>query len=114
LYADDAKLFRHITCNSDADLLQKDLIDIQLWMEKWLLKLNIKKWKVVSYGHRLDFKNDYYLQSEGSISVLEHLEYIKDLGITFDSKLKCDYHINEKVNKSYSVPGLIYINSKYM
>jgi len=38
--------------------------------------LNIhKRGKVVSYGHRLDFKNDYYLQSEGSISVLEHLEY---------------------------------------
>jgi len=44
LYADDAKLFRHITCrpNSDADLLQKDLLEIQLWMEKWLLKLNKK------------------------------------------------------------------------
>jgi len=42
LYTDDAKLFRHIRCNSDADLLQKDLLDIQLWMEKWLLKLNIK------------------------------------------------------------------------
>jgi len=59
-YADDAKLFQHITCNSDVDLMQKDLLDIHLWMEKWLLKLNIKKCKVVSYGHRLDFKNDYY------------------------------------------------------
>jgi len=28
--------------------------------------------------------------------------------------LKFDYHINEKVNKSYSVLGLIYRNSKYM
>jgi len=114
LYADDAKLFRYITCNSDADLLQKDLLDIQLWLEKWLLKLNITKCKVVSYGHHLDFKNDHYLQSEGSISFLEHLDYIKDLSVTFDSKLKFDYHINEKVNKSYSVPGLIYRNFKYM
>jgi len=62
-------------------------------MEKWLLKLNITKCKVVSYGHHLDFKNDYCLQSEGSISVLEHIDYIKDLGVTFDSKLKFDYHI---------------------
>jgi len=61
-----------------------------------------------------DFKNDCYLKSEGSISVLEHLEYIQDLGVTFDSKLKFDYHINEKVNKSYSVLGLIYRNFKYM
>jgi len=26
LYADDAKLFRHITCKRDADLLQKNLV----------------------------------------------------------------------------------------
>jgi len=34
--------------------------------------------------------------------------------ITFDSKLKFDYHINENFNKSYSVLGLKYINFKYM
>jgi len=45
---------------------------------------------------------------------LEHLDYIKDLGVTFVSKLKFDYHIMKKVNKSYSVLGLIYINFKYM
>jgi len=83
-------------------------------MEKWLLKLNIKKMQSVTHGHRLHLKNDYYLQCEGSISVIEHLEYIKDLGVTFDSKLKLDYHINEKVNKSYSVLSLIYRNFKYM
>jgi len=51
LYADDAKLFRHITCNNgnnDGDLSQKDLLNIQVWMEKCLLKLNIKICKVVS------------------------------------------------------------------
>jgi len=56
LYADDAKLFRDITCNSDVALLLKDLLDIQLWLEKWLPKLNIKICKVVSYSHRLNFK----------------------------------------------------------
>jgi len=77
-------------------------------------KVEYKKCKVVSYGHHLNFKNDYYLQCEGSISVFEHLDYIKALGVTFDSKLKFDYHIKEKVIKSYSVLGLIYRNFKYM
>jgi len=76
LYADDAKLFRHITCNSHIDLMQKHLLDIQLWMEKWLPKLNKYKCKVVPYGHRPNFENNYYLQLEGSISFLKHLEYI--------------------------------------
>ena len=58
--------------------------------------------------------HDYYLQSDGSPSVLDHLDSIKDLGVTFDSKLKFDLHINDKVNKSYSVLGLIYRNFKYI
>jgi len=53
---DNAQLFRHITCNNDGDLLQKDLLDIQVWMDNWLLKLNIKKCKVVSYGDQIDFE----------------------------------------------------------
>ena len=72
-------------------------------VEKWLLKLNINKCKVVSYGHHINIINDYYLHSDGSISVPEHLDSIKDLWVTFDSKLKFDRHINEKVNKAYSV-----------
>lgn len=114
LYADDAKLFRHIQSKTDADLLQKDLLDLQAWTEKWLLKLNINKCKVVSYGHQIGTNNDYYLQSEGSVSTLEHLRYIKDLGVTFDSDLKFDIHINEKINKANSVLGLIYRNFKHM
>ena len=53
-----------------------------------------------------DFINDYYLQPDGSISVLKHLDSVKDLGVTFDSKLKFDHHNNEKVNKSDSIQGL--------
>jgi hypothetical protein len=114
LYADDAKLFRHIKDNSDVDFLQKDLLDVQSWMDKWLLKLNIKKCNVVSYGHHFISKNDYYLQSDEALSVLEHLDFMKDLGVIFDSKLKFDHHINEKVNRAYSILGLIYRNFKYM
>jgi hypothetical protein len=77
--------------------------------EKWFLKLNINKCKVVSYGHHIDFNNAYYLQSDGANSVLENLNLIKDLGVTIDSKLKFDHHIIEKVDKAYSVLGLIYI-----
>ena len=114
LYADDAKLFRHILSKSDVEILQKDLSDLQAWLDKWLLKLNINKCKVVSFGHHIDSTNDYNLLSNGSVSVLEHINNIKDLGVTFDSDLKFDLHINEKINKAHSVMGLIYRNFKYM
>ena len=48
---------------------------------------------------------------DGSFSVLEYLDSMKDSSVTFDSKLKFNHHFNEKVNKSYSVLSLININS---
>ena len=37
----------------------------------------------------------------------EHLDTIKDLGVIFDSKLKFDHHINDKINKANSILGII-------
>lgn len=39
---------------------------------------------------------------------------IKDLGVLFDSCLKFDSHIDEKINKAFSVLGVINRNFKYM
>ena len=114
LYADDTKLFKHTITDSDTNLLQKDLFQLQSWLEKWLLKLDFKKCKVVSFGRHIDIVNDYYLQSDDSKYILEHLDSIKDLGVTFDSKLKFDLHINEKVNKAYSLLGLTHRNFRYL
>jgi len=51
---------------------------------------------------------------EGSVSVLEHLNCIKDLGVNFDLEWKFNLHIDEKVHTAYSVLGLIYRNVKYL
>jgi len=42
-YADDAKLFKHILNDTDVSILQADILDIQAWLDKWLLKLNVGK-----------------------------------------------------------------------
>jgi len=76
--------------------------------------LNVTKCKVVSYGHHIDSVNDYYVHSNGSVSVLEHLYLYKNLGVTFDSGLKFNLLIAEKVNKAYSVLGLIHSKLKYL
>jgi len=43
--------------------------------QKLVIKVENTKCKVVSKGHQIDFENDYYLQSNGSFAVLEHLDY---------------------------------------
>jgi len=41
---------------------------------------------------------------------LVKLDSFKDLGVIFDSKLNFGEHIKEKINKAYSVIGVIKIN----
>ena len=103
LYADDAKLYRYIKCDHDRLLLQKDLDYIVNSINRFLLKLNVKKCKFVSYGRHDDNRFKYYINAEE----LEHRDSIKDLGVTFDSKLKFDLHILDKINKANSILGII-------
>ena len=46
VFADDAKVYRHIQCPDDCKLLQYTLADLQSWSQKWLLSLNTKKFAV--------------------------------------------------------------------
>ena len=49
LFADDAKLFKYVNVESDCEKLQSNLDDLQEWSDKWLLRLNSKKCKVISF-----------------------------------------------------------------
>jgi len=50
LFADDAKLLKHVICDEDHKALQLGLNALQDWSNKWLLKLNILKCKTVFFG----------------------------------------------------------------
>jgi ribonuclease P/MRP protein subunit RPP40 len=45
---------------------------------------------------------------------LQRIEFISDLGVIFDEKLKFDKHIYEKINKAYSILGLIKRNFRHI
>ena len=54
------------------------------WMDTWLLRLNVKKCKTVSFGRRTDILSEYTVCGKA----VEKVDKIKDLGVTFDSRLK--------------------------
>ena len=114
LFADDAKLFRHINNKNDQLILQKGCDELQNWTDKWSLSLNTDKCKVLTIikqgGNYVDHK--YSLGKNKT--ELEHIENIKDLGITIDGNLKFNEHIADKINKSYRMIGLIKRNFKSM
>ena len=57
LFADDAKLFRHISGISDNMKLQTSVDSVKAWSDRRMLKLNYNKCKVVSFGRRTS--NDF-------------------------------------------------------
>ena len=91
----------------DRTILQEDLNNVKQWADNWLLKLNINKCKTISYGGKISENHTYYIQENETKHELEKVEYMKDSGVTFDSQFKFDRQIYEKINKAYSVLGLI-------
>ena len=109
LFADDGKVFKHIKDNVDSVELQKHCQDFYNWSEKWLMKLNIDKCKIVSISKN-DNANHYtygFETNNGDFIVLEHVKNIQDLGITIDAKLSFEAHIYDKIGRAYQMLGII-------
>ena len=114
LFADDAKMYYHIKDTADKDTLQTGIENFVKWTDKWQVKLNTDKCKVVSVHHRR-YSNKgvvpYYVINN---ITLEEVNEIKDLGVYYDSLLLFDKHISEKVKKAYMMLGIIKRNFAYI
>ena len=84
------------------------------WCDKWLVSVNASKCNQVSYivKHKID--TNYYISNNNTKHFIESVDHIKDLGVTFDSHLSFYDHIQEKINKAYSMIGLIKRNFIHM
>jgi len=67
---------------------------------------------IVSFGRNVINAHQYSVDDRPI--ELEHVQHIKDLGITFDVELNFRLHISEKVNKANSVFGIIRRNFIYL
>ena len=104
LYADDAKLYRKIACQSDADLLQKDLETLYQWSKTWKLKLNSSKCN--SFTMTLKTKPLFKKYKIGD-DTLERVDKIRDLGVILDSKLTFGPHVDQTVKKANRALGVL-------
>ena len=105
LFADDTKIFQKIDSKEDALLLQKDIDELQLWSDKWLLRFNIDKCHVLTLGKFSNIQHTHrYLLYEAE---LEHVFEEKDLGVIVDMEMTFEEHIASKVKKANGIMGLI-------
>ena len=65
-------------------------------------KLNFSKCSILSVKHR-----DPIVKEDACNIQLQRCDKVKDLGVIIDSSPTFEDHIVEKVNKAYSVLGLI-------
>lgn len=104
LFADDLKIFIKIRSHYDITLLQRDIDKLFEWSVINNLELNINK------CHTMVFSNKQ-IPSKANYSInniqLGEVATFKDLGVTFDSKLKFDKHIESIVMTSYKMLGFI-------
>jgi len=64
----------------------------------------------MSYSSRQSTDTSYYMQQKESACIFQKVDYIKDLGVFFDSQLTFSEHIHQTINKAYSMLGIIGIS----
>jgi len=107
LYADDAKVYNVVTSDEDQKNLQRVVDKVKEWCDQWLLSLNVTKCYHMSYSSRQSIDTSYYMQQKESACIFQKVDYIKDLGVFVDSQLTFSEHIHQKINKAYSMLGII-------
>jgi len=104
LFADNAKLCKHVITDDDRQVLQKGLNTFHEWSDRWLLRLTMNKCKIAFYGRDVNYEYKYY---PSSIALEGNVDVIKDLGVVLYSELSFVSHCKEKINKAYSMLALI-------
>ena len=78
LFADDTKIYSVVNNERDRNSLQDDINKLIAWSDKWQLRFNASKCKVMHYG-RQNQKFEYTMDTVQVQAVSEE----KDLGVTF-------------------------------
>ena len=104
MFADDLKVFRAVESAYDAVLLQLDLDRLSEWCSTNSMSLNVNKcYKITFAKINAPIHFDY---SINNIS-LQSKNEMRDLGVTFDSKLLFNLHINNLCSKSLKMLGFV-------
>ena len=105
MFADDTKMFQVIRSQDDADVLQNNLDSLSEWSDKWLLRFNTSKCKVMHIGYRSSDREYNMLKPDGSgeRAVLDISEAEKDVGVWISRDLKPSTQCSKSVTKATNV-----------
>jgi hypothetical protein len=115
MYADDTKIYSKACHEEDCLKLQKDLDNLVEWSERWQMKFNEAKCKVLQLG-KTNRKFEYSMKKHNNQNrtPLQSSMCEKDLGVLVDCDLDLSKHIEAQVNKANRILGLIRRSFEYM
>ena len=105
-FADDTKVFRNVTNDTDKHSLQVDLDKLVKWSEKWQMLFNFGKCKCIHIGNG----NEEYQMGD---AVLGRTTQENDLGVTFSADKKVSEQCGIAASKGNQILGLIRIIIMY-
>ena len=99
LFADDTIIYRSINSIADAQILQEDLNRLYRWSQEWLMEFHPGKCKFLKVNRaRTPIPTSYILNGV----LLEQVESLKYLGVTFAQNLKWDKHVSQIRGSAFS------------
>ncbi len=102
MFADDTKIYRRIDSNTDYEMLQHDIENLQTWTMRWQMQFHPDKCKTLHVMDP-DSKRTYKMDNNGTSCVLEPVHMEKDLGVTTDDLLAFDKQSQESVKKAQRI-----------
>ena len=103
MFADDLKIYNKSFNN---DIVQMDINNMLKWSSIWCLYFNTNKCSVLYSGEK-NTDCDYFM-SIGEVDYkINNSQLVKDLGVTFDSKLNFNHHIYEITHKATKILGIL-------
>ena len=104
LFADDALLYGIISNEDDCNRLQAELFELERWQNRWQMKFNPSKCKIIciSTKNSPPLKKYVFCGSE-----LDQVDSVSYLGVTLTNNLKWSQHVSSVSGKASKVLGLI-------
>ena len=104
MFADDVKVYKRVDSLIDVSHAQAQLNRLCRWSEKWSLKLNAAKCKVLTLSLR---RNPVVGIYEINGVQLERVSVMRDLGVLIDQRLTFGDHVDSTVRKANRALGLL-------
>ena len=110
LFADDCLIYRTIQSSSDQHILQQDLNAFVKWAEKWQMKFNTAKCKIMQMTNHHNKLLFMYKMYGSPLVTTEQHSY---LGVQLHHKLSWQPHIQYTCNKACKILGFLQRNLRH-